>query len=208
MIFTRETVPRIYAITAELPGITHLQLAEELLKCGVRWIQLRQKSGSDRDRHSEAGRLRALIPAGRMLFINDRADIALSVGAHGVHLGDRDMAPSDVDRLSQGRTLLVGRSTHSVREAISFATDPAVDYIALGPIFISRTKNVSAPLGLAALSAVRSSTRKIIVAIGGIDQSNIRSVIEAGADSVALIAALYEGGDIRSNLDTIQKALD
>jgi thiamine-phosphate pyrophosphorylase len=124
------------------------------------------------------------------LIINDRADVALAVGAHGVHLGQDDMPPEAARKLL-GPHAIIGYSTHSVEQAQHALTLP-MDYIAIGPIFETATKTDTSPtLGLAGLRAVRKAIGNAhLVAIGGISHDNARQVIEAGADSVAVISAL------------------
>jgi thiamine-phosphate pyrophosphorylase len=117
-------------------------------------------------------------------------DIALAVGAHGIHLGQDDMPPEAARRLL-GDEAVIGYSTHSVEQAIKALTLP-IDYLAIGPIFSTSTKtNTSPTLGLDGLRAVRKAVGNVqFVAIGGISHANAREVLEAGADSVAVLSAL------------------
>jgi thiamine-phosphate pyrophosphorylase len=195
----RSQVPPIYAITAEDAGPRLVELVEELAEAGVRWIQLREKSGSDRDRWKRATAVRRAVGEQVVVFVNDRPDIAAASGCQGVHLGDEDLPPSAVLRFTPPG-FLVGYSTHSLEEAKAAAADPSIDYIAIGPIFSSPTKNVRTPLGLVTIEAVRRVTAKPLVAIGGIAASNIAAVLAAGADSVAVISALYGGDSISGNV--------
>jgi thiamine-phosphate pyrophosphorylase len=124
------------------------------------------------------------------LIINDRVDIALAVGAHGVHLGQDDMPPEAARRLL-GAEAIIGYSTHTVEQASAALTLP-IDYIAVGPIFQTATKTDTSPvLGLEGLRAARQAIDDFpLVAIGGITRANASEVIRAGADSVAVISAL------------------
>jgi thiamine-phosphate pyrophosphorylase len=124
------------------------------------------------------------------LIINDRADIALAVSADGVHLGQDDMPP-DAARKLLGPNAIIGYSTHNIEQAIA-ATKLPIDYLAIGPIFATTTKTDTAPvLGLDGLTAVRRAIGTFpLVAIGGITHANARQVIQAGADSVAVISAV------------------
>ena len=124
------------------------------------------------------------------LIINDRVDVALAVGAHGVHLGQDDMPP-DAARELLGPDAIIGYSTHNINQALA-ATKLSIDYLAIGPIFNTTTKADTAPvLGLDGLRAVRQAIGAFpLVAIGGITRGNAREVIAAGADSVAVISAL------------------
>src|SRR6185369_5917689 len=131
----------------------------------------------------------ALRP-GVQLIINDRVDVALAVGAHGVHLGQDDMPPEAARQLL-GPDAIIGYSTHNIEQAIA-ATKLPIDYLAIGPIFATTTKTDTAPvLGLEGLRVVRQMIGSFpLVAIGGITHANAREVIEAGADSIAVISAL------------------
>jgi thiamine-phosphate diphosphorylase len=127
----------------------------------------------------------------------------LAVGAYGVHLGQDDMPPEAARRLL-GDKAIIGYSTHSVEQAGKALTLP-IDYIAIGPIFATSTKtNPSPTLGLERLRAVRAAVGNVqLVAIGGISHSNAREVIEAGADSVAVISALLSSSDISESTRTL-----
>lgn len=199
MILSRASVPRVYALTADIAGTTPADVCKRLIGGGIRWMQLRQKNVPDALRFQQALQALEYVGESGMLFINDRADIALAVNAHGVHVGHADLCPADIRCVARSRQFSIGQSTHSLAEATEAAADPAVDYVAVGPIFSSRTKNVRAPLGLSVLEHLRPLTDKVLVAIGGIDAGNIRSVMDAGADSAAVIAALYETPRIETN---------
>jgi thiamine-phosphate pyrophosphorylase len=183
--------------------MTHDAAVRQLVAGGIRWIQLREKELDDAAFVAQAERAVMELPAEVCLLINDRADLALGVMADGVHLGEHDLPPAAVRSLAGGRELIIGYSTHSVDEALRAASAGEVDYLAIGPIFLSSTKNVRAPLGLEAVRLLRAGTDKPIVAIGGIDRSNVRSVIEAGADGCAVVAALYRGGTIVANAEAL-----
>jgi thiamine-phosphate pyrophosphorylase len=200
VILPRSAVPSIYALTDRIAsGRAHDVVVRELVVGGIRWIQLREKELDDAAFFAQAQRAALELPAEVCLLINDRPDLALGVMADGVHLGQEDLPPAQARALPGGGDLIIGYSTHSVDEALLAAADAAVDYLAIGPIFVSSTKNVRSPLGLEALRRLRDRTEKPIVAIGGIDRSNVRSVIEAGADGCAVVAALYRGGSIVEN---------
>ncbi len=139
-----------------------------------------------------------LAPYRCRLILNDHADLAASVGADGVHLGQTDLAPAGARVLLPSG--LIGISTHSDEEIITADAGPA-DYIAVGPIFTTNTKQDTAPVvGLDLLRRARALTAKPLVAIGGITRANARSVLDAGADSVAVISALLVPGE---RVDTI-----
>jgi len=145
---------------------------------------------------------------GVQLIINDRVDVALAVGAHGVHLGQDDMPPEAARKLL-GPDAIIGYSTHNIEQAIA-ATKLPIDYLALGPIFATTTKTDTAPvLGLEGLRVVRQMIGSFpLVAIGGITHANAREVIQAGADSVAVInAVLADSGRIPEATRSLLQAL-
>ena len=186
------TLPKIYPITdVSLSGISHVQQVERLISGGATLIQLREKHASPRDFFEAA---RAAVEIARKhdvkIIINDRVDIARALGADGVHLGQDDLPP-DAARQMLGPDVIIGYSTHSVGQAIK-ATAYCVDYIAIGPIFETMTKENPDPVvGLDGLTEVKKSIGEIpLVAIGGVSLDNIRDVMAAGADSAALISGI------------------
>ena len=188
----RFRLPRVYALTdVQLSGFSHAKQIELLSFGGATLIQLREKQLPALEFYEQAKA--AVVVAQRSavrLIINDRVDVAISVGAHGVHLGQDDLPPVAARKLL-GETAIIGYSTHNVDQALEAVTLP-IDYLAIGPIFQTTTKADTSPvLGLEGLRAVRSAIGDFpLVAIGGITHANARDAIEAGADSVAVISAL------------------
>ena len=185
-------IPRIYALTdTRLSGLTHAKQVELLTAGGATLIQLREKEMPAREFYEQA-KAAVEVASGRdvQLIVNDRVDVTLAVGAHGVHLGQDDMPPEAARRLL-GPDAVIGYSTHNIEQAIA-ATKLPIDYLAIGPIFATTSKSNTAPmLGLEGLRTVRQAIGTFpLVAIGGINDANAREVIEAGADSVAVISAL------------------
>ncbi len=128
------------------------------------------------------------------LIMNDRADLAVLAGWNGVHVGQGDLSPEDARRVV-GAKRWVGVSTHN-DEQVQIANETSADYIAVGPVFATGTKVDAEPvIGLEGVRRARSLTKKPIVAIGGITRANAQSVIDAGADSVAVISALFVEGE-------------
>lgn len=177
-----------------------------LVACGIEWIQVREKNVSDSEFYRVVASCAASVPEHVRIFVNDRADIALAAHAHGVHVGDEDVPPALVRSIAGARPLLIGYSTHSVTDAVEADANPAIDYVAIGPIFSSKTKSVREPLGLTTVASLRERIAKPIVAIGGIDATNIASVLQAGADSVAVIAALYACRPLEENVARLMEA--
>lgn len=207
MRLRREEVPPIYPLTHSRPGMTLEQLVSELVAAGARWIQVREKSSSDLERFHQLRVIAASLPSLVRLFVNDRTDLALACQADGVHLGDEDLPVEEARRIA-GEQLLIGFSTHSVDEALAAAARPEIDYVAIGPIFRSSTKDVRAPLGIRPIEQIRTATDKPLVAIGGIDATNVAEVLRAGADSAAIIGALYSEGSIRDAVSRLHDAAE
>jgi len=191
-------IPKLYPVTdRRLSGLSHAEQAARLIEGGATFIQLREKRLSPREFYREAEEaLRVARERGAKLIINDRADIALALGADGVHLGQEDMPP-EAARALLGEGALIGFSTHSVVQAVAAARLP-VDYIAVGPVFATGSKENPDPvLGLEGLRRVREAVGVSVklVAIGGITRESAPSVLDAGADSVAVISALLTRED-------------
>jgi thiamine-phosphate pyrophosphorylase len=190
-------LPRLYPITDTLvSGLSHAEQVELLAAGGATLIQLRDKRASPREFYEAA--LEAMSLARRLgvrIVINDRVDIAIAVKADGVHLGQTDLPP-DRARLLLGESRIVGYSTHALEQAL-VATFAPVDYIAIGPVFQTQTKErPDEVVGLKTVSEVKRRVNKPLVAIGGITLDSARLVIKAGADSVAVISDLLSPGDI------------
>lgn len=183
---------KLYAITdRDLSNYSHEEIVERLLAAGVRLMQLRDKEATPREILDAARRcLKLTRPAGAMLIINDRPDIALAAEADGVHLGQDDLRIGEARELL-GRESIIGLSTHSL-EQFHQALKTSANYIALGPIYSTQTKPDADPVvGLDLLREARLLTTRPIVAIGGITLERAPEVIAAGADAVAVISALY-----------------
>lgn len=185
-------LPKLYPITdRRLSGLSHAEQVARLVEGGAVFIQLREKHLSPREFYREAEEaLKVARARGAKLIINDRADIALTLDADGVHLGQDDVPP-EAARALLGEGAVIGFSTHSVEQAIAAARLP-VDYIAVGPVFATTSKERPDPqVGLEGLRRVREAVGRIpLVAIGGVTRENAPSVLAAGADSVAVISAL------------------
>jgi len=167
-----------------------VEVVRAAIRGGVSCVQLREKGCSTREFMDEARLLKALLAGtGVPLFINDRLDVALAVGADGVHLGQNDLPIVDARRLV-GDRMIIGISAESVADAIRAEAEGA-DYIGASPVFTTPTKTDTAPpLGLAGLRAIRRAVRLPIVAIGGIDDDNAAQVLRAGADGLAVVSAI------------------
>ncbi|HZS46029.1 MAG TPA: thiamine phosphate synthase [Blastocatellia bacterium] len=194
-------IPALYPITSRShTGLSHAEIIAELIKGGATLIQLREKTASPREFYKEAEEAVELAHRhNAKVIINDRVDIALAVGADGVHLGQDDLPPEHARRL-MGDAAVLGYSTHSVEQAIA-AAKLSLDYIAIGPIFQTNSKENPDPIvGLEMIRTIKSQIDKPLVAIGGITLETASSVWSAGADSVAVISDLYAHGSIASRV--------
>jgi thiamine-phosphate pyrophosphorylase len=171
-------------------GVPATTAAEALLEAGVQILQYRQKTFFSRDAFNDARTIAGLChTVGALFVINDRADIAALLNA-GLHLGQDDLLPRDARKLLPPPSV-IGFSTHNQQQLRDADREP-VDYIAIGPIFHTASKENPDPIvGLDRLRSLRSITKKPLVAIGGITRATARSVLEAGADSVAIIGDLF-----------------
>lgn len=185
-------LPKLYPITdARLSGLTHAEQVLRLSRGGASVIQLREKHAGAREFFSEAeAAVRVARESGVRLIINDRVDVALALGADGVHLGQDDLPPEAARRLL-GERAVIGFSTHNVEQAIAASSLP-IDYLAIGPIFPTSSKeNPDSTVGLKGLRRVRDAVPGLpLVAIGGITFENAPETLAAGADSLAVITAL------------------
>jgi thiamine-phosphate pyrophosphorylase len=185
-------LPRLYPIldAACFPNAAALfAAAEEFAAAGCTLLQYRNKSGSARHMLDEARELRARLRPNVILIMNDRADLCLAAGFDGLHVGQDDLSP-EAARLIIGSARWLGVSTHNP-EQLAEADKTSANYLAIGPVFTTASKaNPDPVVGLEGVRRARELTRKPLVAIGGIARSNARSVIEAGADAVAVISDL------------------
>jgi thiamine-phosphate pyrophosphorylase len=190
---------RLCVITDERVGRgrSHLRIAEEAIRGGADVIQLRDKEASGRTLYEIALALRRLtLDANVPFIVNDRVDVAMAVGADGVHLGQQDL-PASAARAILGPGRILGVSAETVADAVQAERDGA-DYLGVGPVFEARGTKADAgePLGLGLIARIRGITRLPIVAIGGINAGNAREVRAAGADAAAVISAVVAEEDI------------
>jgi len=189
---------RLYVIIDKKAAIGRdlAYIAEEAIAGGADIIQLRDKESQAREL-VEAGRaIRKVVGKDKALFIvNDRPDIALAIGADGVHLGQDDL-PVDCARSVLGKDKIIGLSTHSLEQAAA-AQDSGADYIGVGPVFSTPTKPGYKAVGLGLIERVKEMNGIPFVAIGGISAANIGDVIAAGASRVAVVRAVCGAKDVR-----------
>jgi len=202
-------LPRLYAIidAAQTGNRSTAAVSDALLAAGVKLIQYRDKQASSRVLYENSLELAARArQANAVLIVNDRADVARVVQADGVHVGQDDLSVELVRRVL-GAGKRIGCSTHHP-DQVRDAERSSADYIAFGPIFETQSKQQPDPVvGLEGLRDARRLTRKPLVAIGGITLKNARAVMEAGADSVAVISDLLTPDDIESRARDFLKLL-
>jgi len=198
-------LPRFYPILdpeiAARHGIDPIAAAEQLLEGGARILQFRHKGFFSREVFAQLERVAELCRnAGARFVVNDRADLAALTSA-ALHLGQDDLTPSSARKVV-GTQTLIGFSTHNESQLRAAAAEPA-DYLALGPIFGTASKQNPDPIvGLDELRHLRPLTDRPLVAIGGITRANAQSVLAAGADSVAIIGDLFaENGNVRARTE-------
>lgn len=183
---------RVYLITANVPrlGRTHLDVARAALDGGARIIQFRDKEISDEEFTALALRIQQLTRKhNALLIINDRVEIAIAIGADGVHVGQHDLAFGEVKRIAHPG-MIIGVSATNYAEAAALS-DSGASYLGIGPIFPTPSKSdATPPIGLDELARICRNITIPIVAIGGITESNLPVIIRAGAAGAAVISAV------------------
>ena len=193
-------LPRLYPIvdvgTLTARGVAIDTFARDLIEGGAEILQLRDKDGSPQEVLARAALLDGVLRGTDCLpVMNDRVDLALLAGWFAVHLGHTDLPPDAARRVFGEQPLTVGVSTHSEEQVVA-AEAGSADYVAIGPVFGTQTKaNAEPVVGLEGVRRARALTRKPLTAIGCITRENASAVIEAGADSVAVIGALFADGE-------------
>ncbi|MBU1355411.1 MAG: thiamine phosphate synthase [Candidatus Edwardsbacteria bacterium] len=176
-------------------GRSNLEILDGLIAGGARIVQLREKHLSKKDFYQMALPFREkTASAGMLLIINDHLDIAMACGADGVHLGQDDLPLSAARKLAP--ELLIGVSTHNLKEALT-AQEQGADYVNIGPIFATRTKEVAmAPLGPEAIKEIAPHLNIPFTVMGGINASNIDQVLRAGVRRIAVVTAITQAEEV------------
>lgn len=185
-------LPRLYPIIDAAGFSTDEALctfADELIAGGATLLQYRNKKDPARHMLEQARALKQVVRGRAKLIMNDRADLCLAAEYDGLHIGQDDLSPGNARAIIGGERWL-GVSTHSV-EQLRGADRTSADYLAIGPVFATRSKENPDPVvGVEGVGRARELTSKPLVAIGGISRANARQVLEAGADAVAVISDL------------------
>ncbi len=177
-------------------GRDAVEVARLALEGGASMLQWRDKRRDKGEQLPDVRAVRELCARhGALLIVNDHADLAVAVGADGVHLGQKDLPPEAV-RGMLGEGSVIGVSTNNVEEARR-AEENGAGYVAVGSIFPTASKEVTRPASPERLAEVKAAVGVPVVAIGGIDEGNIDRVLEAGADAVAVISAVCGAEDVR-----------
>jgi len=200
----------LYVITdAKLSrGRSHLEVAQVAIEGGASIIQFREKEMTTRELVETAWRLKELTKEKGVPFIvNDRLDVALAVEADGVHVGQEDM-PATLARKLIGPDKILGVSASTVEEALQ-AEKEGADYVSASPVFTTPTKpDAPPPTGLEGLRAIVKAINLPVIAIGGINEENVREVIEAGAHGVAVISAVVSAPDIAAAARRLRETVE
>jgi len=198
----------LYFITdSSLTKKTVLEDVESALKAGAKIIQYREKDKNTRDMIIEAEEIKKLCnKSGALMVINDRVDVALAIDADGVHLGNEDM-DYGIARKILGPEKIIGLTVHNIKEALE-AESKGADYIGISPVFETMTKpDAGMPAGIKFVKEVKDTIKITSVAIGGINRSNIKDVLEAGAKSVAIISAIVASPDVEKECMEFRKII-
>jgi len=206
MGFTQGWLPKIYPIldSSTIPGVGRSafldRLGRSLADAGVRLLEYRNKGGTDAEVFADAQVLRAAMAAGQVkLIMDDRVDVALAAGFDGVHVDAGDLPPAQARRLLEiaGPGRIVGTSASSEQDLLNALAEP-VEYVAFGPVFPTTTKQTSAaPIGVDGVRRFRQAAglEPVLVAAAGISLETAPDVLAAGADGVAVSAALFRTDD-------------
>ena len=202
---------RLYLITDRKVLSSHFSLlssVEEALKGGVKAVQLREKDLGTRELLDMAYKMREITNKYKTkLFINDRVDIALSVEADGVHLGQNSIPPHAVRKIAKGK-FMIGVSAHSIEEAKQ-AEEGGADFITLGPVYKTPSKlKYGQPLGVDIIRKAKAEISIPVFAIGGVKQFRIKEVMDAGADGIALISGILGAKDIKEKTGEFLRLLN
>lgn len=196
----------IYIITdKEIAGRPHEEIARLAINGGADTIQLRDKKNSTLQMYEEAKKIRKIIPKEKALFIvNDRVEIAVASDADGVHLGKDDLSIHEARKII-GEDKIIGFSCDNLDEAVK-AEKEGADYISLGPIFSTITKkDLPAPLGIKVIKEAKKRISIPLVAIGGIDETNMKEVVKEGANSIAILSAVLKYEDITERVRNLKE---
>lgn len=204
----RWVAPALMLITDRslLVGRVLEEVASQAVDGGVTAVQLREKDLSGCDLYELAMTLRAVLQGRALLLVNDRADVAAASGADGVHLPERCL-PAHAVRSLVGEGCIIGRSVHSVDAAVQAEREGA-DYVQVGPVFATASHPGAKPCGLGLVRTVAEAVSVPVIAVGGIDATRVRDVVDAGAGGVAVIRTILSAADPTAAASRLRLALN
>jgi thiamine-phosphate pyrophosphorylase len=184
------------------------EIVIQALKGGISFVQLREKEISTRSFVEEAGRIKELLAPYKVpLIINDRVDVAVACGAEGVHIGQDDM-PYEIVRKIMGEKAIIGLSVETWEDVVA-SQKLDVSYIGISPVFATPTKtDTKGAWGLEGLARIKAFSRHPLVAIGGINESNVREIVMAGAQCIAVVSAICASPDPEAVARRINEIID
>jgi len=184
------------------------EIVIQALKGGISFVQLREKEISTRSFVEEAGRIKELLAPYKVpLIINDRVDVAVACGAEGVHIGQEDM-PYEFVRKIMGKKAIIGLSVETWEDVVA-SQKLDVSYIGISPVFATPTKtDTKGAWGLEGLARIKAFSRHPLVAIGGINESNVREIVMAGAQCIAVVSAICASPDPEAVARRINEIID
>ena len=191
---------------ARLRGRSPEEVASQAVDGGVCAVQLREKDLSSGELYDLALTLRHVLRGRALFLVNERADVALAVGADGVHLPEHSL-PGRAVREMVVEACIVGRSVHSVEAAVRAEAEGA-DFVEVGAVYETASKPGAAPAGVELVRAVAEAVHVPVVAVGGITAEKVAEVVEAGADGIAVIGAILDADDLTVAADRLRRALD
>ncbi|MBM3251296.1 MAG: thiamine phosphate synthase [Candidatus Omnitrophica bacterium] len=182
-----------------------IKIARQAISAGADIIQLRFKNGFTIDKLRLAQIIRKLSLGKSLFIVNDHIDIALAVGADGVHLGQDDL-PIEIARKILGRPMLIGISCHSLKQAKE-AEHRGADYIGVGPVFLTSAKPKLHPIGPKVLAQIKKNIRIPFFAIGGIKQNNLKQILDCGVKKVVIGSAVCKSKTVNKTIQEFKKLL-
>lgn len=203
---------RLYVVTPSGKNLNYEKIVEEAILGGADVVQFRAEGLTDHKYYQIGKNLRTLTKKYKIpLIVNNRLDLALAIGADGLHLGQDDLPVTEVKKLlatcySLLANLIIGVSTHSLAQAVEAEKDGA-DYLSIGPIFSTPLKPDCKPLGLEIIPKVKKKVKLPFFVIGGINQDNLKEVISAGAERIAVIRAVFTQKNIRRSIKELKNLL-
>ena len=197
----------IYPVTCEKlsQGRDNISVLEEVLAAGAKIVQLREKEWSKHKLYHQALEFKKQTQKYRaLLIVNDHVDVALAAGADGVHLGRNDLPLAAARSIAPD--LILGASSHSLDQALE-AQEAGADYVNIGPLFTTSTKEADTPLGVEAINRIAPRLNIFFTVMGGITNDNIEQVLEAGASRIAMVSEITKARDIKEKVRELREKI-